>query len=213
MRGRFIVLEGIDGCGKSTQIDHLSKWLPVSGLMPNGSKLHITREPGGTDIGGLLREILLTKSSEDSQPQPITELLLYAADRAQHISQLIKPTLERGDWVISDRFSASTMAYQGYGRGLDLNLIKSLENIATQGIIPDFTLLLELGISESIQRRKSQAKDRIEEEGKVFLEKVSSGFHELAKDSNWLTIKGNQSKELVSKEIEKKLSFNLRLLK
>ncbi len=213
MRGRFLALEGIDGCGKSTQINYLSKWLPKSGLMPNGSNLYITREPGGTDLGQLLRDLLLKKSSPTTYPEPITELLLYAADRAQHITQVIQPKIEQGHWVISDRFSGSTIAYQGYGRELNLNIIKNLETIATQGLMPDLTLLLDLPTSESIKRRNSQSKDRIEQEGQVFLEKVALGFQELAKNPSWLIINGHQKEELVSKEIKEKITLNLKLYK
>ena len=120
MKGRFIVLEGIDGCGKSTQINHLSKWLPRSGLMPPNTKLHLTREPGGTKLGDSLRNLLLNPPKDES-PDSLTELLLYAADRAQHVNQLIRPLINKGDWVISDRFSGSTLAYQGFGRGLSID--------------------------------------------------------------------------------------------
>ena len=117
MSGRFIVLDGIDGCGKSTQLDHLLGWLPGSGLMPAGAELISTREPGGTPLGRSVRELLLHTRAEQALA-PTAELLLYAADRAQHVEHLIRPALERGDWVISDRFSGSTMAYQGHGLSL-----------------------------------------------------------------------------------------------
>ena len=135
MTGRFIVLEGIDGCGKTTQIQHLVEWLPNSGLMPKGAAVVCTREPGGTPLGRSIRELLLHTADQEA-PAPTAELLLYAADRAQHVETLIRPALERGDWVISDRFSGSTLAYQGYGRGLDQDLIQRLEGIATTGCSP-----------------------------------------------------------------------------
>ena len=109
MTGRFIVLEGIDGCGKTTQIQHLVEWLPNSGLMPKGAAVVCTREPGGTPLGRSIRELLLHTADQEA-PAPTAELLLYAADRAQHVETLIRPALERGDWVISDRFSGSTLA-------------------------------------------------------------------------------------------------------
>ena len=112
MTGRFIVLEGIDGCGKTSQIKHLLEWLPNSGLMTKGAALVCTREPGGTPLGRSIRELLLYTANQKA-PAPTAELLLYAADRAQHVETLIRPALERGDWVISDRFSGSTLAYQG----------------------------------------------------------------------------------------------------
>ena len=141
MKGKFIVIEGIDGCGKTTQINQLSKWLKETDLIPANNQLIITREPGGTTLGKSIRSLLLDTSRETS-PASITELLLYAADRAQHVNEIIRPSLKKGDWVISDRFSGSTLAYQGYGRKLDIKLIKVLETIATQGISPDITCLL-----------------------------------------------------------------------
>ncbi len=211
MKGVFIVLEGIDGCGKTTQINHLSSWLPKSGLMPTSASLHITREPGGTHLGKYLRDLLLHSNGKDS-PEAITELLLYAADRAHHISKLIQPSLEKGDWVISDRFTGSTLAYQGFGRGLDVNIIKNLEKIATQGIKPDLTFLINLSIKESQNRRKAKIEDRIEAEGELFLQKVASGFTSIANSQNWIIIEGNQEQQLVGQEIEKHLTVYLKNL-
>ena len=129
-RGRFLVLEGIDGCGKTTQIEALKAWLPASGLMPEGAQLLVTREPGGTALGQALRQMLLHPPGE-AAPESTAELLLYAADRAQHVQQRIAPALAAGHWVLSDRFVGSTAAYQGYGRGLSLDLIDQLAAIAT----------------------------------------------------------------------------------
>ncbi len=209
MKGHFIVLEGIDGCGKSTQIKHLTNWLPNSGLMPPNSQLHLTREPGGTALGATLRELLLSPPKNTS-PEPLTELFLYAADRAQHVSQTIFPALNKGDWVISDRFSGSTLAYQGFGRELNLEIIEQLELIATQGLIPDITLWLDLPIEESLLRRQTKENDRIESEGKKFLTKVATGFSSLAKERNWIKIPAELKADEVSKaiEIELKDFFN-----
>ncbi len=201
MKGIFIVLEGIDGCGKSTQIKHLSKWLPNSGLMPEGKKLFITREPGGTKLGESLRQLLLNVC-KDEAPKNLTELLLYAADRAQHVSQKILPIINNGDWIISDRYSSSTMAYQGFGRRINKLLIKQLEDIATQGVKADINLLLDISVSESIHRRHNTTEDRIESEGQVFLERVAKGFKTIAKEKDWTIIPANQQKEIVSKQIE-----------
>ena len=153
MKGKFIVVEGIDGSGKTTQINQLSKWLISSDLIPKKNQLVITREPGGTELGKSIRSLLLDISRENN-PDSITELLLYAADRAQHVNEIIRPSLNKGDWVISDRFCGSTLAYQGYGRKLDMKLIKDLETIATQGISPDITFLLDIPVEESLKRRK-----------------------------------------------------------
>ena len=110
MKGKFIVIEGIDGCGKTTQIEAISKWLPTSGLMKTNSKLVKTREPGGSQLGKKLRNIILD-NNQNNKPSSLAELLLYSADRAEHVSKIISPALNNNDWVISDRFSDSTLAY------------------------------------------------------------------------------------------------------
>ena len=200
MSGRFLVLEGIDGCGKTTQLRHLADWLPSSGLMPPGVSLRVTREPGGTPLGRSLRELLLTPPLEEA-PSPTAELLLYAADRAQHVERLIRPALDRGDWVLSDRFSGSTLAYQGEGRGLDRQLILDLERIATTGITPDLTLWLDLPPEESLMRRGAQADDRIEAEGEVFLRRVAEGFQRLAEERCWVPLAADQGPDQVQQAI------------
>ena len=201
MKGKFIVFEGIDGCGKTTQINELAKLLKNLDLIPKKNKLIITREPGGTKLGESLRSLLL-KTSKENIPKPITELLLYAADRAQHINQIIQPSLKRGDWVISDRYSGSTIAYQGYGRELDIKLITDLEKIATNGLHPDITFLLDIPVNESIQRRIKMTDDRIEKEGKLFLEKVSAGFQALSKEREWKKLSATRSREEITSEIK-----------
>ena len=204
MKGKFIVFEGIDGSGKTTQINQLSKWLIGTDLIPENNKLVITREPGGTKLGKSIRSLLLDTSREKS-PDSITELLLYAADRSQHVNEIIRPTLDKGDWVISDRFCGSTLAYQGYGRKLDINLIKDLEAIATQGIAPDITFLLDIPIEESIRRRMNRKDDRIEKEGREFLSNVSLGFQALSEDSNWKKISAINSEEKIISEIKSEI--------
>ena len=204
MKGKFIVFEGIDGSGKTTQINQLSKWLISTDLIPENNKLVITREPGGTKLGKSIRSLLLDTSIEKS-PDSITELLLYAADRSQHVNEIIRPTLDQGDWVISDRFCGSTLAYQGYGRKLDINLIKDLEAIATQGIAPDITFLLDIPIEESIRRRRNRKDDRIEKEGREFLSNVSLGFQALSENSNWKKISAIDSKEQIISEIKSEI--------
>ena len=204
MRGRFLVLEGIDGCGKTTQLRQLAEWLPDSGLMPEGATLHLTREPGGTPLGRALRELLLHPPDE-AAPCPEAELLMYAADRAQHVQRRIRPALERGDWVLSDRFSGSTLAYQGDGRGLDRALILDLERIATNGLMPDVTLWLDLPLEASMTRREERAEDRIEAEGQAFLSRVATGFQVLAAERNWVVIPADQRPEQVHKAIRRAL--------
>ena len=204
MKGKFIVFEGIDGSGKTTQINQLSKWLIGTDLIPENNKLVITREPGGTKLGKSIRSLLLDTSREKS-PGSITELLLYAADRSQHVNEIIRPTLDKGDWVISDRFCGSTLAYQGYGRKLDINLIKDLEAIATQGITPDITFLLDIPIEESLRRRMNRKDDRIEKEGREFLSNVSLGFQALSEDRNWKKISAINSEDKIISEIKSEI--------
>ena len=204
MKGKFIVIEGIDGCGKSTQIDALYNWLPKSGLMNKNSELIKTREPGGTPFGEKLREILLIQDNFNS-PSNLTELLLYAADRAEHISKIISPELKKNNWVISDRFADSTLAYQGYGRNLNRKIIKQLNSIVCQGEKPDLTFFLDISPEESIFRRKHQVPDRIESEGINFLNKVNLGFKEIAKEKNWEVISAVQDVESISNQIKNKL--------
>lgn len=197
-RGRLIVLDGLDGCGKTTQRSALAAWLPTSGLMPEGAGLICTREPGGTVFGQALRELLL-HARGDQAPVPNAELLLYTADRAQHIETSIRPALDRGDWVLSDRFSGSTLAYQGHGRGLDLSLINQLEQIATGGLTPDLTLWLHLTVEDSIRRRRGERDDRIEAEGQAFLARVAEGFSVVAAQRNWSRVEAAQAPAAVTR--------------
>ena len=198
-RGCFVVLEGIDGCGKTTQLAALSRWLssPDSRCLSPGRQLVVTREPGGTPLGLALRQLLLSPPG-DAAPCSTAELLLYAADRAQHVQQTILPALEAGDWVLSDRYSGSTLAYQGYGRGLPLPLIEQLEQVATTGLQPDLTLWLDLPLSASIQRRGGRDPDRIEAAGGPFLERVAAGFKALATRRDWCSIDASAPPEQVS---------------
>ena len=207
MKGKFIVIEGIDGCGKTTQIDELSKWLPNSGLIKKGSKLITTREPGGSHLGKRLRKLILD-NNESNKPSSLAELLLYSADRAEHISKIISPALNNNDWVISDRFSDSTLAYQGYGRDINLETIKNIESIVCQGQYPDLTFFLEISPEESILRRKNEIPDRIESEGFRFLEKVNEGFKLIAKEKNWTIISASQDTKNISDQIKETLLNN-----
>jgi len=204
MKGKFIVLEGIDGCGKTTQINELSKWLPKSGLLNKNATLIKTREPGGSVLGREIREMILNNNKSNS-PSIITELLLYSADRAEHISKVISPALKKGNWIISDRFSGSTLAYQGYGREININIIKQLENIVCHNIRPDLTFFLDISPEESILRRKNKVADRIESEGLEFLKKVNHGFKLIALENNWEIIKASEDLHSISLQIQKSL--------
>ena len=204
MKGKFIVLEGIDGCGKTTQINELSKWLPKSGLIKKNATLIKTREPGGSVLGREIREMILNNNKTNS-PSFLTELLLYSADRAEHISKVISPALKNGNWIISDRFSGSTLAYQGYGREINIDIIKQLENIVCHNIRPDLTFFLDLSPEESILRRKNKVADRIESEGLEFLKKVNHGFKLIALENDWEIIKASQDLHSISLQIQKSL--------
>ena len=207
MRGKFIVFEGIDGCGKTTQIEEISKWIPTSGLLRGDSKLVKTREPGGSSLGKKLRNLILD-NNKDNKPSSLAELLLYSADRAEHISKIISPALEKQDWVLSDRFCDSTLAYQGYGRNINIDIIKNIESIVCQGEYPDLTIFLEISAEESFLRRKNFIPDRMESEGIKFLEKVNEGFKLIAKEKNWTIISAAQDISTISNEIKKTLLKN-----
>jgi dTMP kinase len=174
MKGKFISFEGIEGTGKSTQ----AKLLQQS-LLGLGYEVILTEEPGGTLISLRIREILL--SVDHTNMKPLTELLLYNAARAQHIEEVILPALNRGAVVITDRFTDSTFAYQGYGRGIDLKLLESIDKIATNGLRPDMTMLLDLDVETGLKRnRRINKTDRLELEDVEFHKRVRKGYHELA---------------------------------
>ena len=185
MAGRFLVVEGIDGSGKSTQVERLSHWLPRSGLMPPGAKLLVTREPGGTPLGEQLSPLLLNRRLSIHSR---AELLLFAADRAQHVEAVIRPALNAGHWVVSDRFSGSTVAYQGYGRGCDLELVHTLEQVATGGLTPDLTLWFDLPSPQARARKPLDNRDRFEGAGLAFTQRVTHGFQVLARERGWWRI-------------------------
>jgi len=170
VKGLFISFEGIEGTGKSTQARLLRDWLEGQ-----GREAVLTREPGGTEIGKAIRQVLLSR--EHDAMDPVAELLLYAADRRQHVREIIKPALDAGLVVITDRFSDSTMAYQGHARGLDIELLESLDEAATGGLKPGLTLLLDLDVREGLSRNREANKvDRFELEEVEFHEAVREGF-------------------------------------
>ena len=181
MRGLFITFEGIEGSGKTTQISMLSDHLSA-----RGRSVQLTREPGGTLIGDQVRKILLDPANAALDPR--AELLLYAAGRAQHLADLIQPALEAGTIVLCDRFSDATLAYQGYGRGLDLDLIGNLDRLVTGGMRPGLTVLLDIDASAGLARARGrnsrqglEAEARFENERLPFHQRVRRGYLELAK--------------------------------
>jgi dTMP kinase len=177
MAGVFITFEGIDGCGKSTQLRLLASELRVRGL-----SVLATREPGGTPLGQRLRAALL---DVDEQVDPLTELLVFAADRAQHVRNCLLPALETGQIVLSDRYADATVAYQGAGRGFEPELIQGIVQLATGGLQPDLTLLFDLSVPESAvrTRRRVAAKntDRLDIENSEFHTRVRDAYLEIAR--------------------------------
>jgi len=173
--GLFVTFEGIEGSGKSTHVRQLAVALRAA-----GHDVVETREPGGTALGQTLRDLLLAPSS--TPLEPTAELMLYCADRAQHVAQLIRPALAAGRIVLCDRFSDSTIAYQGYGRGLDLELVRSLDARARGGLEPDLTFVLDCPPEAGLARvhKRSGVGDRFEQEALAFHEAVRRGFHALA---------------------------------
>ncbi len=195
----FISVEGIDKSGKTTQTSLLAQY-----LKERGHRVVKTSEPGGTKLGTNAKEILLGPSHP--KMSKISELLLYLADRAEHVEKIIKPGLAQGKIVISDRFVDATLAYQGYGRGLKIEWIEELNRIVTQDILPDITFLLD--INPSLARRKGEKKDRIEQEGQSFHQRVRQGYLELAKShpERIKVIPGEERPEIIHLTIRKILS-------
>ncbi len=169
--GRFIVLEGGEGAGKSTQAALLGAWLEERGVP------HVlTREPGGTPLGEAVRSLLLSRT--DLEMPAASELFLYLASRAAFVRDVVRPALRSGRTVVADRFDLSTLAYQGYGRGLPLDGVRSALDVATGGLRPDLTLFLDVPVAEGTARQREAGKspDRIEREGEVFLGRVREGY-------------------------------------
>ena len=174
-KGLLITIEGIDGSGKSTQINFIKNYLEQIGC-----NVLVTREPGGTEISEKIRSIILDPANKNMGP--ITELLLYASARAQLVFEVIKPALYAGNIVVCDRFIDSTIAYQGYGRGINIDSIICVNNLALQGVQPDLTILLDISPENAIKRRLPPLSfDRIEQEDNEFYRKVSEGYRSLAK--------------------------------
>jgi dTMP kinase len=205
MRALFISFEGIEGSGKTTQIALLADYLSV-----RGRSARLTREPGGTPIGDQVRKILLDPANAALDPK--AELLLYAAGRAQHLAELILPALEAATIVLCDRFSDATLAYQGYGRGLDPDLIGKLDRIVTDGMRPDLTILLDIDAAAGLARARGrnsrnglEAEARFENERLSFHERVRRGYLELAKrePGRFRVVDASQQPEEIQKEIRR----------
>lgn len=194
----FITLEGPDGSGKTTQARLLAEW-----LRERGHEVVMTREPGGTDIGDQIRAVL--HDPDNTAMDARTEILLYSASRAQHVAQRIRPALAAGKIVISDRYADSTLAYQGYGRGLDLEALRTITAFATGDLTPDLTLYLDIVPQEGLQRRRLGGDEwnRMDAQALEFYQRVRAGYLELAKQEpeRWVMIDAARSAEEVHTEI------------
>jgi dTMP kinase len=174
-RGRFITLEGIEGAGKTTATSTVRDW-----LVAQGCRVRLTREPGGTPLAEAVRGLVLTRGEE--QVPPVAELCLMFAARGIHLANLVRPALERGEWVVCDRFTDATRAYQGAGRGVAPDLIEALAAATHADLQPDCTLLLDLPVLTGLQRARGRnaGTDRFEAESVAFFEKVRSGYLDIA---------------------------------
>ena len=174
-RGRFIVVEGAEGVGKTTQVRRLAAFLETAGL-----PVVVGREPGRTSVGEGIRQLLLHGTRSPLPPQ--TELHLILAARAAYVAEVVEPALAAGKWVVSDRFDLSTFAYQGYGTGIDGERIAAMNHDVTSGLVPDLYLVLDLGVEEGMARREDEDRDwdRFESAGVAFLRRVRRGYVELA---------------------------------
>ncbi|MBO1928146.1 dTMP kinase [Thiomicrorhabdus sp. 6S2-11] len=205
-RGKFITLEGSEGAGKSTNLAYLAERLQALGL-----EVITTREPGGTDIGEKIRGLLL--DPENSAMHQDTELLLMFAARAQHIREKILPAIERGAWVISDRFTDASFAYQGAARGMGFERIAEIENWVQQGFAPDLTLVFDLPIEIGMQRVASRGEqtDRFEQEQKDFFEKVRAAYLQRAEAAprRYAVLDASQNLAAVQQQIRQQLNDKL----
>ena len=189
----FITLEGPEGSGKSSQLPDLAEF-----LRGQGWDVLTTREPGGTPIGDQIRQVLMRLDNQELQPR--TEILLFLASRAQLVEQVIKPALREGKLVLCDRFGDSTLAYQGYGHGLDLGTLRTMLDFATDKLKPDLTLLLDVNVEVGLQRkRKEDEWNRLDAYALAFHQRVREGYHELCRQEpeRWRVINAMQPKEAV----------------
>ena len=198
--GKLITFEGLDGCGKSTQLEKAKKWLTLQGC-----KVLKTQQPGGTRIGKQIRNILLNPEHKELHPE--SELLLYLSDRIQHLTETILPAKAEGKIVLCDRFHDSTVAYQGHGRGLNLKSIKSIITYSIKPYTPDLTFLLTISPSTVVdrldQRKEQSAKDRLDIEPCNFFERAAKGYQELASadPARFVCLNGEHEIEVIHQQI------------
>jgi dTMP kinase len=214
--GQLVVFEGVEGAGKSTQIRHLLGWLEQTGWQAwmqqhlSTSPILVTREPGGTVLGQQLRSLLLDSALTATEGlSDRAELLLYAADRTQHVQRVLSPAIAQGRLILCDRYTDSTVAYQGYGRGFDLDLIRQLNAIATDGLVSDLTFWLNLDVEQGLQRARQrpsalEGKDRMEATELSFHRRVQQGFETIAQaePQRVVRIDASDSEERVAAQIQ-----------
>ena len=201
----FIVFEGGEGCGKSTQTRALCRHLSRDGF-----QVVLTREPGGTRLGERVRRYL--KQTNETPISPLAELFLIATARAQLVSEVIRPALKQKRTVICDRFTPSTLAYQGYGRGLDMDALREVNDIATDGLVPDLIVLLDIPVEDGLNRKKSKESDRFESESVAFHTRVRRGYQKMAKadPKRWLVVDGRLPRKAIEKKVWERVGILLR---
>jgi dTMP kinase len=193
-RGRFVVLEGGDGSGKSTQASLLAEWLRAQGVT-----VIETFEPGAGAVGAVLRDVLLHGPAPVT---PVTEALLMAADRAQHVATEIEPALARGDWIVCDRYVPSSLVYQGVVRGIGVDVVEQLSAVATGGLAPDVVVLLDVSDVVADTRRNHERRadesDRLEREGGAFHASVRAAYRDLAPERGWIVVDADDGVDTVA---------------
>lgn len=198
----FITLEGPDGCGKTSQMQPLAEF-----LRQQGYTVYTTREPGGTPIGDQVRNVIMNMKNQGMHPR--TEILLFLSSRAQLVEEVIRPRLQKGEIVLSDRYADSTLAYQGYGHGVELAVLEQLLEFATGGLKPDLTLLLDLDVEVGLRRRITGGGEwnRMDAYALDFHQRVRNGYHELAsrQPARWRTIDASQPPEMVQLALRKSI--------
>lgn len=202
--GKFIVFEGIDGSGKSTQMQLLRDWYEAAGRL-----VTIVREPGGTALSEKIRQLLLDHGSHDLYPR--AEALLFSTARSQLVHEIIIPALERGEVVLCDRYADSTIAYQGYGRELPLDEVIATLEFATSKLQPDLKILLDMPVSEAVPRMADSPADRMESAGLAFQERVRKGYLQLAQAAPdiWLVLDATQPAEVIAEKIREFIERHL----
>lgn len=202
----FITFEGPDGSGKSTQVKQLNEY-----LQSRGCQVLLTREPGGTTIGEQIRQLVLSKQSQGITHQ--AEALLFSAARAQIVAEVIQPALAAGKIVLCDRYADSTMAYQGYGLGLDLDALRAITRFATSGLVPDLTIYIDVPVSVGIARKQGDQVNRLDAKEIAYHDQVRKGFLQLAsgEPARWVVIDGTRSVDQVQSEIRARVLKEMKM--